>query len=229
MIPRRLFSTLATRAIFHFEMVKATHETINMLHNHRFSLAHHFNLTLANKQDWRKTEHQLLIVKTSSNKPVAFAGIEIGEGDTIQTYIEKCYREQIFHHKTCLLHTMEVHPEYRKRGFQMFLWKKLCEWAQTENVNSVIWEPRDEETYRSFLNKFNLTHKEILLSKIIEHGDYFDGESTRTIVQEEVINYFQLEQCDFNDFQNKLEAATKNLRVENDPCEYKMTCSNAFM
>lgn len=219
MIPRRFFSTLTKNQTFHFQIVKATHEMTNMLRSHHFTLAPYFNHTFENKQDWRTTEHLLLLVKTAWNKPVAFAGIEIGDGKTIQSYIEKFYHTQVFQNKTCILHAIEVHPAYQNRGFQMFLWKKLCEWAHIENIDSIIWEPIKEENYRCFLNKFNLPFKEHLLSKFIEHGDYFDGEGTTHMLQEEVTRYFQIKKDEFAEFYNKLDTTTKNLCVAPDPHE----------
>lgn len=214
MTPRRFFSILTKKPTFHFQITKATHEMTNMLRSHKFTLAPYFNHTMENKQNWRNTEHLLLLIKTPCNKPVAFAGIEVGDGETIQSYIEKFYHEQVFQNKTCILHAIEVNPTYQKRGFQMVLWKKLCEWAQIENVDSIIWEPINEENYRCFFNKFNLTPKEYLLSKFIEHGDYFDGETTTSMLQEEVTRYFQIEKDVFAKFCKKLETDTKDLDIE---------------
>jgi GNAT superfamily N-acetyltransferase len=214
MISRRFFSTLTKKPTYHFQLIKPTPEMTHMLRSHKFTLARYFNHTLENKENWRNTEHHLLLIKTPCNKPVAFAGIEVGDGKTIQSYIEKYFHEPVFQNKTCILHAIEVNPAYQKRGFQMFLWKKLCEWAHLEKIDSIIWEPVKEENYRNFLNKFNLTFKEHLLSKFIEHGDYFDGEGTTLMHQEDVTRYFQIEKDVFAEFSTKLEAGTKDLDVE---------------
>lgn len=173
----RLFSKVSTHLKFSIEQNKTPHDSMYDLFRNKFTLAEQFLSTLNEKADWRKTKHQLFIAKMQS-KPVAFTGLEIGDGEIIQRYVGE-YSEQVFYNKTCMLHTMEVLPDYQGYGLQMLLWEKLCEQAQNEGFNSIILNPKNEMAYRRFFNKFNIVPKEYMLSQVTCFGEYFDGDSTK--------------------------------------------------
>lgn len=210
----RLFSHLPTRLSFPVKMTVVPPAMAYQL-KEKFTLAEHFISTFHenNSHDWRKTQHQLLLAETQS-EPIAIAGMETGEGDIIQRYL--CTNnEELFQNKTILLHILEVLPTYRGHGLQMLLWKTICERALENNTHSILWNPSEHQNYRGFFNKFDLIPKQYLLSQMIHHGEYFDGDSTQNICEERVIRIFQIEQKDLEKLLKKLEIAMCELSINN--------------
>ena len=147
---------------------------------------------------------------------MAFAGVEIGDGAIIQSYLDEYSRDKIFQDKSCMIYALEVLPEYRQAGLQRLLWKKLCEHAKDDDIYSIIWDPQDEEKYKKFLEKFKIIHKEHLLSQVTEFGEHFDGETTKFFLSENVTKFFQLENDEIDKLHREMEMTTQHLNVRDE-------------
>ncbi|HSW68622.1 MAG TPA: hypothetical protein VLI69_00500 [Gammaproteobacteria bacterium] len=210
----RLFSKTPLLYPFQLSVINHPQHIIDTLRKSKFTLADHFLGTLNKNEEheWRKTYHQLLLAETKL-KPIAFAGIEVGDGEIIQRYLGE-NEEQILHNKTCFLHAMEICPEHRGSVLQMLLWKKICEQALLDKMHSIIWEPIHEDACKRFFARFNVVPVSHQFVQMSFQGDFFDGEdSIQRRYSENIITIFQIQQTDLLPFHKKLTDVIKKQKI----------------
>ncbi len=207
----RLFSPASNSSIFHLKFLKMSHNAVDALQKGKFTLAKHFISTL-DQNSWRGTQHKLLFAKKNS-KLVAFAGMEIGDGESIQDYIGEG-SEESFKDEICFVQAIEVLPEYQGKGLQMLLWEKIVEYALHNKIHSIIWNPADGKAYQRFFAKFNILPQQHLFTQVHNLGEYCDGDFSYMRCTEELITIFQIEKNVFSKLHKELEIAIRRLKTD---------------
>jgi hypothetical protein len=133
----------------------ARHETDEL--SHLETVEHYLNVVAnaADKKDTSTLFEATVAIDLSTGRPVAFMGVEYCVEDVI-------LGEQMGHHDityktpTMRIHSIEVKPDFWRKGISEKLWKTAFEMSLENGIRSVVVEPLDEnaqDIHRAFFKK----------------------------------------------------------------------------